>query len=88
MIFENRHDFRYKKWFAWYPIFLSGPDEWNRCESLGCDERCVWLRFVWRYRTRPGAYYALPGPHTKNKLLLDSIEGRETDVEKRMREPL
>ena len=84
-IFNNDYDLRYKKVFAWFPVALYGPDEWDRCKTLNCGERLVWLRWVWRFKTKGSTYYAIPGDHTRNQLLQDSISGRETSYEKRYR---
>lgn len=59
MIFEKRIDEEYHRWFAWWPIILHGPDEWDRARRLGTYPRWVWLRFVWRKRAIPDAYYVL-----------------------------
>ena len=74
MIFDCWYeDDRYHRWFAWYPVELNGPDEWERCQRLRCGPRVVWLQYVWRLKTRPGDYYALPDSNTRNSLLLESI---------------
>lgn len=60
MIFERRRkDDKYRKWFAWRPVVLYGPDEWSRERRLGAWPRVVWLRTVWRWRSRPRTYYTL-----------------------------
>lgn len=82
MIFEDRDDTRYRPWFAWHPVTLYGPDEWDRAKRLRTSARVVWLRWVWRYRHKPRDYIALPDAATRNALLLDSIEGRPTAFEK------
>lgn len=74
MIFGRRYDKCYLPWFTWRPVFLRGPDEWDRMRRLDVLARVVWLRFVWRLRTRPQPYYAVPDGLTRNALLLDSIE--------------
>lgn len=74
MIVERANDNGYRRWFAWRPIFLNGPDEWDRARRLNVRERLVWLRFVWRLRLERGNYYALPDAHTRNAMLLDATE--------------
>ncbi len=74
MIFERPYDTQYRRWFAWHPVILDGPDEWDRCRRLDTTRRLVWLRFVWRLRTKPTPYYALPDQHTRNAMLLDAID--------------
>lgn len=59
MIFERTIDSEYHLWFAWRPVRLCGPDEWNRSKITGGWPRWVWLRWVWRMRVRPDNYYAL-----------------------------
>ncbi len=60
MIFERtKEDDDYHWWFAWRPVSLYGPDEWDR-QRLGHYPRLVWLRNVLRWRNRPRTYYALP----------------------------
>jgi hypothetical protein len=59
MIFERPIDATYKPWFAWRPVQLRGPDEWDRCKKLGTTARWVWLRFVWRRRCIPNTYYTI-----------------------------
>lgn len=59
MIFERRYDQDYHRWFAWRPVRLYGPDEWNRQRRLQAKPRLVWLRSVWRWRCQPQTYYAL-----------------------------
>lgn len=82
MIFEHApEDTRYRRWFAWFPVVLSGPDEWDRAKRLRTRPRVVWLRNVWRFRTRPSSYYALPDAHSRNALLRDSVEGWPTSFE-------
>jgi hypothetical protein len=61
MIFEwRREDDDYHEWFAWRPVMLYGPDEWDRVKMLRAYPRLVWLRTVLRWRNRPRTYYALP----------------------------
>jgi hypothetical protein len=59
MIFEVAIDKEYHPWFAWRPVMLSGPDEWDRQKRTGRNARMVWLRKIWRMRTRPNTYYAM-----------------------------
>jgi hypothetical protein len=49
----------YRPWFAWRPVFLSGPEEWDRMKATGRSARLVWFRWVYRMKSRPGSYYAL-----------------------------
>jgi len=74
MIFEKRYDQRYHRKFAWFPVLLDGPDEWDRTRHLDTTRRLIWLQFYWKYNTRPGAYKAVPWEGTSNCLLLDSID--------------
>lgn len=74
MIFERPHDDRYRRWFAWRPVILDGPDEWDRSKVLNTTRRMVWLRTVWRLRTKPSPYYALPWAGTRNALLLEAVD--------------
>ena len=83
MILEWREDQRYKLWFAWYPVILNGPDEWDRMKRRSARARIAWLVPVWRLRIQIGNYYAIPDADTRNQLLLDSIEGRPTAFETR-----
>jgi hypothetical protein len=63
MIFEpTMEDSEYSAWFAWRPVRLYGPDEWDRCRR-GRFPRWVWLTTVYRMRVRPRTYYALPEPN-------------------------
>ena len=58
MIFEwTKEDDDYHEWFAWRPVQLYGPDEWDR-KRLGRYARWVWLRTVLRWRHRPRTYYS------------------------------
>jgi hypothetical protein len=61
VIFYRKDDKVYHRWFAWYPVKLRGPNEWNRERHYGCGPRTVWLQYVWRKRNgRPlSTYYAL-----------------------------
>lgn len=60
MIFGGKkEDDDYLPWFAWRPVRLSGPDEWDR-QKRGYSPRWVWLRRVYRMRSRFGTYYAIP----------------------------
>jgi len=77
MIFERSYDDRYYLRFAWLPVRLYGPDEWNRCARLNVKERWIWLTYYWRYRARSGVYRAVPDENTTNKLLIESMR-RET----------
>lgn len=54
------YDDGFKKWFAWRPVKLSGPMEWDRCKVLGCKARWAWLRIILRRRSMFGTDYALP----------------------------
>jgi hypothetical protein len=74
MIFEAPYDDKYQRWFAWRPVALYGPDEWDRCKRLNTRPRIAWLEYVWRYDCQPRPYYALPDEETRNNLLLESIE--------------
>lgn len=67
MIFEwTKEDDDYHRWFAWRPVFLYGPDEWDRRKRTGDSPRLVWLEFVWRWRDPSGTYYALfDGPDSQ-----------------------
>jgi hypothetical protein len=63
MIFEwRRQDSDYHPWFAWHPVTLYGPNEWDRERRLGARPRIVWLRTVLRWRCPPRTYYVLPDP--------------------------
>lgn len=58
MIFNRRaDDTEYHRWFAWYPVKLNGPDEWERCRARRTEPRVVWLGYVQRMRVRPNTYY-------------------------------
>jgi len=59
MIFERSNEDEYKRWFAWRPVILYGPEEWDREKMTGSYPRVVWLCWVWRMRHRPRTYYAL-----------------------------
>jgi hypothetical protein len=59
MIFEKPVDKEYHRWFAWYPVILSSPDEWDRQKRTGGWGRTVWLQYVWRMRSKYNIYYAL-----------------------------
>lgn len=61
MIFCKRYECKYRRWFAWHPVRLRGPDEWDRQRALNVGPRLVWMRMIWRMKTRPKNYYALPG---------------------------
>jgi hypothetical protein len=50
---------KYEWWFAWRPVELRGPHEWDRMRATGHDARWVWLRWVRRMRCEPQYYYAL-----------------------------
>lgn len=68
MIFEwPKEDDDYHPWFAWRPVILYGPDEWDR-NKLGHYSRVVWLKTVWRWRNRPRTYYALFGDHSATQV--------------------
>lgn len=73
MIVGRHYDKLYHPWFAWRPVKLSGPDEWERERRLNVGPRFVWLRWVWRYKCKPNPYYALPDENTTNALLRQSI---------------
>jgi hypothetical protein len=73
MIFQRSYDKRYYRWFAWRPVILDGPDEWDRCKRLHVRRRLVWLRFIWRMRMKHTTYRALPGAQTDNAMLLDAV---------------
>lgn len=61
MIFGGRaEDDDYHRWFAWRPVWLNGPMEWDRKRALGSSARWVWLRTIYRMRSRFGTYYAVP----------------------------
>jgi hypothetical protein len=60
MIFERKTDHEYHKWFAWRPVMLYGPNEWDREKMTGGHPRMAWLCYVWRMRNIPRTYYALP----------------------------
>lgn len=61
MIFQGRqYDTEYAPWFAWRPIRLYGPQEWDRMGAKNCEARLVWLRWIWRMRCKPHNYYAAP----------------------------
>jgi hypothetical protein len=61
MIWGGRqYDDEYKPWFAWRPVILYGPMEWNRMRFDDRRARVVWLQTVWRMRCEPRTYYALP----------------------------
>lgn len=60
MIFERTYDDDYHWWFAWRPVILDGPDEWDRVRANNCRRRLVWLRWILRWRNQPSPYYALP----------------------------
>lgn len=61
MIFARRQEeHEYHKWFAWRPVWLYGPDEWDRKRFTRRPPRLVWLRFVERMRCEPRTFYALP----------------------------
>lgn len=78
MIFERKWDREYRTWFAWRPVFLRGPDEWDRMRRRGARARFVWLRFIWRARMQGGTYYALPSPNSTNAMLLDAVDKADT----------
>lgn len=59
MIFQRATDSGYRRWFAWYPVRLRGPDEWTRRKITGKPNRLVWLSFVWRMRFDVGIYYTV-----------------------------
>lgn len=60
MIFGGRREDReYHRWFAWYPVRLNGPDEWDRMKRLWARPRWAWLRMVWRMRGEPSTYYTV-----------------------------
>lgn len=59
MIFSRSVDGRYRRWFAWRPVRLHGPDEWDRKRATGKPARWVWLQVIWRMRSEFGTYYAL-----------------------------
>lgn len=60
MIWGGRKwDDDYKLWFAWRPVMLYGPLEWNRMRFENRRSRWVWLRTIHRMRCRPRTYYAL-----------------------------
>jgi hypothetical protein len=82
VIFERNYDEDYHRWFAWRPVVLTGPDEWDRTRRLNCWRRLVWLRFVWRMRSCFGTSYALPWEGTRNDLLLEAVEARYTQPAK------
>lgn len=80
MLLDRKYDKLYKPWFAWYPVFLYGPDEWDRMNRVGAGHRLVWLRRVWRARLGHTTYYAIPDEHTNNNMLLASIEEYEKNA--------
>lgn len=60
MIFIGKvYDTKYHPWFAWRPVQLRGPHEWDRCKRLRCEPRWVWLSWVYRRRCRPNTYYEI-----------------------------
>ena len=56
----KQYETEYRPWFAWRPVRLYGPDEWDRNKALNCESRLVWLRWISRMRTKPRTYYAAP----------------------------
>lgn len=58
MIFEKKIDKEYHRWFAWRPVKLYGPDEWDR-QRTGVNARWAWLQFIWRRRNLPRTYYSI-----------------------------
>ena len=59
MILEWSVDEDYHRWFAWRPVMLNGPKEWDRARGRNGYRRLVWLRFVWRKRSLPSTYYSV-----------------------------
>lgn len=54
------HACEYHWWFAWRPIFLYGPDEWDRERMLDKSPRLIWLLWVMRMPTSPRFYHVRP----------------------------